>query len=269
MARLSISKAWDESKAVLGRDGKLLISVALALIVLPAAVLGLMAPPMSTESPPSWVQLVSLIIALISIAGQLAIVRLALVSSARVGDAISHAFGRLLPTFAALILFGFGLALVLMPVFLLLAGAASLEAAAAGTLTPEASRAAMLVVLIVLLVVARFQLITPIGAAEKGGPIRLLKRSWQLSKGNYWRLLAFILLTLFVAMIVVLFVGQMMGAVIVGSIIGDVAPYSLGALVAGLISGLAQGVFSVAISVMLARIYAQLVAPEASVPPSG
>ena len=269
MARLSISKAWDESKSILGRDGKLLVSVALALIVLPAAVLGLMTPPLATEAPPGWVQPVSLVIALISIAGQIAIIRLALVSSTRVGDAIAQAFRRLLPTFAALILFGFALALALVPVFLAFAGTGSLEAAAAGTVTPEASLAVMVVALIALLVVARFQLITPTGAAEDGGPIRILIRSWQLSKGNYWRLLAFILLTVLLAMIVVLFLGQMMGAVLVGSIIGDIAPFSLGALLAGLISGVAQGAFSVVISVMIARIYAQLAAPEASVPHSG
>jgi hypothetical protein len=269
MSRLSISKAWDETRAILARDGRLLVSVALAMIVLPAAILGLFSPPLSTEAPSAWVQTISLLIALIGIVGQIAIIRLALLSSTRVGDAIGHAFKRLLPTFAALLLFAATLALILMPLFLALAGTTALEAAAAGTITPEASRAVMLIILIVLLIAARFQLITPIGAAEAGGPIRILIRCWQLSKGQYWRLLAFILLTLVLAMVLVLLLGQMMGAVLVGSVVGDIEPFSLGSLAAGLISGAAQGAFSVLISVMIARIYAQLAAPEASVPHSG
>jgi hypothetical protein len=40
MANLSISAAWDETKAILAHDGKLFASVALALIALPALVTG-------------------------------------------------------------------------------------------------------------------------------------------------------------------------------------------------------------------------------------
>jgi hypothetical protein len=269
MAHLSISTAWDESRRIIRRDGRLLVSVTLALIVLPAAIIGLLAPPLSTEVPPGWVQLVTLIFALIGIVGQIAIIRLALVPSTAVGEAIAHAFRRLLPTFAALVLFAFGLALILMPVFILLAGPDSLDRAAAGAVTPQAAGAVSLVMLLVVLAVARFQLITPVGASEHIGPIAILRRSWELSKGQYWRLLAFILLTLFLVVIFVLYLGQVMGAVLVGMVAGKIAPFSLAALIAGLISGAAQGAFTILISVMIARIYAQLAAPAASVPHSG
>ena len=39
MGSLSISAAWDESRVILARDGKLLATLALALIVFPEAVL--------------------------------------------------------------------------------------------------------------------------------------------------------------------------------------------------------------------------------------
>lgn len=271
MAGLSISRAWDETRAILARDGKLLVSVALALIVLPAAILGLLNPPLAREAPAGWVQVVSLAVALIGIAGQIAVIRLALASPTFVGEAIHHAFKRLLPVFAALILFAFTVALAMMPLFLLLAGVEALQAAAAGTVTPAASRAALIVVVLVLLLVARFQLITPVGAAEPIGPIRILKRSWELSKGQYWRLLAFVLLTLFLMLIVVFYLGQIMGGVLVGTLVGSISQFSLGALLAGLIGGIAQGAFTVVISVMMARIYTQLAgrAVEASVPHSG
>ena len=271
MAGLSISKAWDETRAILARDGKLLVSVALALIVLPAVVLGLLAPPLASEAPPAWIQVVSMVVALLGIAGQIAVIRLALGSRTVVGEAIAHAFKRLLPTIVAILLIAFAFAIVALPIFLLLAPLESIEAAAAGRVGPEIGRAMLIVFFLLLLIGARFQLITPVGAAEPIGPIKILQRSWAISKGHYWRLLAFLVITLVLVLIIVLYIGQVMGAVLVGALIGKIFPFSLGALIAGLISGLAQGAFSVVISVMIARIYTQLAggAIEASVPHSG
>lgn len=271
MAALSISKAWDETKKIVNRDGKLLVSVALALIVFPAAVLGLLSPPLATEAPPKWVQLVSLVVGLVGIAGQIALIRLALFPATVVGDAIASGFRRLLPTFVALVLVILGLVLLLLPIFVLIAGTGSFDAAAAGKVTPEAGRALLLVLLLGFLAIARFQLITPVGGAEEIGPIRILIRSWELSKGHYGRLLAFVGLTLLLLLIIVLFLGQILGTLLVGSVAGEIAPFSLGALVAGLIAGVAQGAFSILVSVMIARIYAQLAGRvvEPSVPSSG
>ena len=44
MQALSISRAWEESRALLLRDGKLYAAVALALISLPTAVAALVNP---------------------------------------------------------------------------------------------------------------------------------------------------------------------------------------------------------------------------------
>jgi hypothetical protein len=267
--KLSISTAWDETRQVLARDGKLFTSVALALIVLPATVLALVAPPLG-EEPPGWVRLLSMVVALIGLAGQLAIIRLALTSSTLVKDAIAHGFKRLLPAFVALVLFGVAMAIILLPIMLLMVGPEAIQAAAEGTITPEMARAVLVIVLLVILVGARFQLIMPVAAAEPIGPIAVLKRSWAISKGHYWRLLAFVVLNLLLAVIVVIYLGHVIGGVVVGAIFGDIDQFSVAALAAGLISGLAQAAFTVVLSVMLARIYAQLAGTaEASVPSSG
>ena len=50
MASLSISKAWDESKAILAHDGRLIASVALALVALPTAITGLIDPKVDNET---------------------------------------------------------------------------------------------------------------------------------------------------------------------------------------------------------------------------
>ena len=47
MSRVSISRAWDETKAIFSRDGRLLVAVALALFVLPVVIVGLVMPDRS------------------------------------------------------------------------------------------------------------------------------------------------------------------------------------------------------------------------------
>lgn len=273
MSRLSISSAWEQTKAILARDGKLITNVALALVVLPVAIGALVAPPptLSDSDPVAPMPLLNLVVAIIGIAGQLAIMRLAL-SSATVGGAIGHGFRRVLPAFLALILFGMAMAVIVVPLMILLVGPEGLDALRAGSPPPPGTAGVVLLIIaLVVAVAARFQLILPSAAAESGGPIRLLKRSWQLSKGHYWRLLAFVLLSMVVAFIVVLFIGQVMGALLVRSMFGSAEPFSVGALAIGLIVGLAQAAFTVVISVMLARIYAQIAggdSAEVSVPTS-
>src|SRR3954469_21169370 len=57
MAKLSISQAWDETRLILERDGKLIAAVALALFVLPGIVLNVAVPKMPTgqmREPGAW-----------------------------------------------------------------------------------------------------------------------------------------------------------------------------------------------------------------------
>ena len=105
MSALSISSAWEDTKALLARDGRLFASVALALIVLPAAVMGVLDPRVEQgDSAPGWFNALVFIVSLISLAGQLALIRLALGPSVTVGGAISHGFRRLPVYFVALLL---------------------------------------------------------------------------------------------------------------------------------------------------------------------
>lgn len=274
MAKLSISRAWDETRGVLRRDGKLVTSVALALIALPQAIAAMVAPPpiLSDAEPPSWLPLLTLLVALIGLVGQLAIIRLALGPATSVRESIARGLKRLLPTFLALLLFGIGLMILILPLLLLLISPEEMQAVTRGDQSPGAARAMLIALLVVVLIGARFQMMMPIAAAENVGPLRILKGSWASTKGHYWRLLAFLLIVLGVAVVVVLFVGQMMGGILARMLFGDIEPFTVAALVAGLISALVQAVFSAVTSVMLARIYVQLTGAdqvEASVPSSG
>src|SRR3954447_10061944 len=115
MSSLSISKAWDETKAIAARDGRLIGAVALALVLFPQAIVGVIAPPaaLSGEEAQSWAPLLSLIVAVIGVVGQIAIIRLALEPTS-VGEAISHGLRRVASAIGALLLFAFPLALILI-----------------------------------------------------------------------------------------------------------------------------------------------------------
>lgn len=271
MAKLSISKAWEETKAILARDGRLIAAVALALILLPQTVMGVIAPPpdLSGEQAPSWLSLIALLVALAGLVGQIAIIRLALGPAISVGEAIQHGLRRLLPGFAALLLLAIPLGIILSIVLVALGGSAAIENLHVVTADPRAGWIILVFVLIVFALTVRFQLAMPVTAGENIGPIAILRRSWELTAGHYWRLLAFLLLVGIVA-IVVLFTAQVTGGILAKAVFGDVKAFSLSALVVALISAVVQTGFVMVIFTMLARIYAQLAGrTTVSVPSSG
>jgi len=270
--KLSISRAWDESREIVAREGRLITSVALALIVLPGTIVGLVAPPMTLtgEEPPAWAGALGLLVGLITIAGQIAITRLALGPETSVRDAINHGARRLFPAFGAALLFAIIASLVLLPLFMVLVGTENLKSMATAP-SPQVGMAVLLVLVLALLIGVKLQMIVPVATAEEGGPWRILKRSWQMTNGHYWRLLAFLMLCMVVLVVVVLFVGQMTVGVLIKGMFGDVDALSIGALIAALIGSAIQAVFAALLAIMLARIYAQLAGgeAEASVPSSG
>jgi hypothetical protein len=273
MAKLSISRAWEETQHVLTHDGRLMASVALALVLLPEVVMNVVAPPpsLSGQQPPSWISLVSLAVALLGLIGQIAVIRLALGPATSVGQAISHGLRRFLPGLGAILLFGLPLVIVLALLFGLAAGPAAVQAVGKGTLDPGSARILLVLVLIILLACVRFLLIMPVTTAERGGSIHILRRAWELSRGHYLRLLGFLVAILITAGIVLL-AAQSVGGILARTLFGDAKPLSLAALVIAVIVGLVQTAFVVVVSTLLARIYAQVAGAgeaQASVPNSG
>ena len=116
ISSFSVSAAWEQTKALLARDGRLFASVALALIVLPAVVAGVIDPRAGGEvDAPTWFDLVFLLVTLISMAGQLALIRLALGPSVTVAGAMSHGLGRLFPYIVSLVILGLGVIILSIP----------------------------------------------------------------------------------------------------------------------------------------------------------
>jgi hypothetical protein len=267
MRGLSISAAWEETKAILARDGSLMAAVALALIVLPQVVLAVAGAPVGPDSS-ALSRLIYVAVVLLGLVAQIALNRMAIGSAVVVKEAIGEGFVRLMPVMAVFVILIVGLVLVTMVLALLLgaAGLATLKAAG----QPPASIVAVLVILTAL-TFAIFQLAFPLAAVETGNPIRLISRSWQLARGHYFRLLGFVV-TVFIGLGLVVIATQVgLGSVIV-LLLGQPNPGSLSALVLGLIAGIIQAAFTVVTAVMLARIYVQLAGrggAQPSVPSSG
>ena len=271
MAQLSLSRAWEEARQIFARDGGLLSAVALALLLLPEVVAGLVAPSVgSTPSVPG--RVISLLAAFVGVIGQLALIRLALGPSTTVGQAISHGARRFPVTLGALLILICGLALILIPLMAVLIAAGVIQLPGQGQAnSPSLAVLAMVLAVLSLFVAVKFIMSVPVASAESAGPLEILKRSWRLTNGNYWPLLGLELLLL-VAALVLLISAQLVGGTLAQLVGGDITPFSLAALILALFIGLAQAVFTVLASVMLARIYVQLAGrPEAqaSVPTTG
>jgi hypothetical protein len=268
MHKLSLSQAWDECRMVLARDGRLYVAVALALVVLPQTVIGMIAPRTPGGiTPVIWVLLVVTI--LIGLIAQLALNRLAIGPSTTVGAAIGRGLGRMPVLLAGLVMLMVAIFIILIPVVLLLAGIGVVGA-------PKSGEGPTVTVVFLILVIttfsfAIFQLMTPVAAAESGGPIHLLNRSWHLAHGNYWRLFAFIVIV-FIGLLVVLLAGQFALGAMIAAMLGPPDVGTLSQLLISLATALIQAVFTVVFAVMLARIYVQLSQPggvQPSVPSSG
>jgi Membrane domain of glycerophosphoryl diester phosphodiesterase len=271
MRALSISAAWDETKAIFARDGRLLASVALALIALPSAISGLVNPSgMADTNTPAWITAIAIVAALIGLAGQLAIIRLALGPSVTVGGAIGHGIRRLPVYFLAVLLLVIVLLIVAVPIGAVLAA----MGVPLDTKTPPSGPlviAALLYFALICFLGVRMILSAPVASAEAAGPIRILRRSWDLTAGNWWRLFGFVVLFFIGAIVVLIAIGSAVGAVL-QLMFGGIDPLSVSALILALVEAFLNAVLTTVFGVMLARIYVQLTGTaeaQPTVPSSG
>lgn len=276
MALLSISRAWEETKARIASDGRLLAVVAAALVVLPALVLGVVRPKGAEMEGSLLAVCILLLSSLLALVGQIAIIRLAIRPSVSVGEAIGHGFRRMPVYFVAGLIVAIGLILVAIPVFVALAASGlplgtSDDAAMREALinSPSAVLLLLLFVIVAFFVGIRMLMSSPVASEEPTGPIEILRRSWRLTGGHWWRLFGFLMLFLIGAGIAMAAISWAVSLIAVMAF-GPVAPMSLSALIVALVDAIANGVVTVFLAVMLARIYVQLAGGEsASVPSSG
>jgi membrane-anchored glycerophosphoryl diester phosphodiesterase (GDPDase) len=114
----------------------------------------------------------------------------------------------------------------------------------------------------------RLALTPPVATQEAIGPLAIIRRSWDLTSGNWWRLFGFLVVFVIGAGILVLATIAIVG-VLVKSIFGDFQPLTPGALILSLAEQIVIAGAYVVMMAMLSRLYVQATGAEASVPSSG
>ncbi len=266
MTKLSITTAWNEAAAFVAREGRLLFPLSFMLIALPVAAMSAFAPTPTAQGELAGAGLWLLLLPLAMIAsmiGNIAISHLSLRPGASVGEGISRGVQRFAMLLIAAILIGIAGAIlffvIAMIVMLLVPGA--MAGAQAGVPTPALATATGLMILLILPAIvyfgARLMVMTPVAAAEEGGPLALIGRSWRLTKGHTWKLIGFILLVGIAVGILGAAIESVFGLV-AGLLIGPLTPGSLSSLLVILVMAGVNTVVGAYLASLLARIYAQL-----------
>lgn len=260
MAGLSINTAWNETMAFMGREGRLVLPVGFMLIAFPGALIQAAmpaTPPNQLPEPGAWLLLVPLAI-VATLIGNLALSLLALRPGISVGEAIQHGLRRFPVVLVAALLVGLASMAAMLPIFVLAGGAVAATGNPGFALIPL-----LLSVPLLVFLWTRLLMLNPIGAMEPLGPVAILKRSWALTRGYFWRLFGFLILLLIVAMVASSAVGAI-GGILIVLLAGPLQPGSLSFYLVLILSTLVQAALSSIFAVMIARIYAQLAPPDRS-----
>lgn len=271
MAVLSISKAWDEASHFIRRESRLLIPVALAMLAGPATLFGWYNPsgdPNQATGSLGWP--LTLIILILAVAGQMAIAGMAVGWSGSVGAALMQALKRVWGVLAAALMVFLPLSVVLVLAIAVVLGSAGITDPAqvtADTLAavPGMSFALLAMTLIFLYFATRLFLLTPTGMIETANPVRIISRSWRMTKGHFWRLVGTLLLVLIASLVASIAVSTVVGSAMT-LIAGEARPYNLTALIVALADGVVSAAISTISAALVGRIYVQLSAGQPTVP---
>lgn len=266
MAGLSITTAWNESSQFLKLHFGALFTIALAFVALPNVALQALGPtavaPGRAPEAGLWLLLIPAVLVL-NVAASLAMSSLALGRMNVVGEAIAHGFRRVLPMLGAAAILVVAMLVVFVPL-------AMLSGITPENLTRPAPAGAGRLLLFMLAFAAialffavRLLLMTPVAAAERAGPIAIIRRSWSLTGGHFWKLLGFVGLMLIV-LLVVMMVATLILGLIIGAVAGPPLPGTTGGFVLALVSALINAAFVVVTTTLIARIYVQLSGPGAA-----
>ena len=250
MKKLSIGRAWEETMAFVKREPGSLLLISFGLIALPSLIFQAMSPdarPGQTPEPGLWMLLFFPMI-ILSILGSLTITTLAL-GAADAREAFSRALKRFPIMLGAVLLLAVAAVLAALPfaVLMVVAGGGKSAGALVG----------LLLGLMLIFIWVRLMLLTPVAAAESGGPVATLKRSWKLTSGHVAKLFGFMVVVIVVFLVVMLAVSAIFGSVIILAA-GQPENGNLSSVLIALVGGITNAALGLFLTSMVARIYVQL-----------
>lgn len=231
---LSIPDLWRETFAA-GRAGMpLYLPIALAFVLLPNVASEALGPPLPrtpNELTSSVVFVHLLLPSLIGLVAQAAIVRLAIDSAQGAGRSVGDALGLALRAWPGVIL------------AVLLAGLPTVGGF-------------LLLIVPGLYIAGRLALTLPLVVADGAAPVDAVRRSWDMTEDNGWRIIGFVLswAVLFVALSIL---ASAVGAALASVLTAAGLP-AAGTLVVSAVSGLVASVFTVFNAVGLATVFMRL-----------
>ncbi|HEY1605688.1 MAG TPA: glycerophosphoryl diester phosphodiesterase membrane domain-containing protein [Allosphingosinicella sp.] len=270
---LSITKAWDEAAAFVKQEAGILFPIVFALTVLPSLIAQTLSQRLagdtgvahgSTADPgPLLAGALAVLLMLVAVIflsswGNLVVNLLAMRRETLVRNAFGRALRRVLPLLGATLLCAIAAIAIVLP----FAAAVGLGAG-----TPRPGPAALLLLIVIpaaFFFGVRLMLMSPVAAAERSGPIGIIRRSWQLTSGHFWQLLGFLLLMILVILVLLLAV-RSVGGILITMTAGEPKPDSLGFFLMQLVSGILQAVWATYFITAVARIYEQLAGDVGSV----
>ncbi len=262
--KFDMSAAWRDATAMIGANREVLLIVAGIFFFVPSLILTFaigdlqelaVAEPEDIQQAmlalyADWGWLFGLV-SLATMIGYLAL--LALLrdhNRPTVGEAIKIGLVGLLPAIGAYIVLVLGLGLVV--------GAVAVLAGVTGNAAIGAL-AALIIVVVVVYVSVKVSLSGPVIAIEKVyNPFKILGRSWQLTKGNSFRLFLFYLLLVIVYLVISLVIGMIVAVLIFA--LGESAGMMVNAILSGIVGAIAYTVFVA----VLAAVHRQLSGPSAA-----
>lgn len=258
MASLSITEAWNETSAFARREGQILFPIAFLLMALPGTILQAFIPQQPGAEPEAgaWMLLI-LPVMLISLYGYLVICWMGVRRSGEAGAAFSAALTRFLPALGAVLLVIVGMMVLMIPVFLLIGGGALLAGDSGAAGGGSVVLGVILVFAVMLVLATRFMVFYPVAAAEPVGPIGILRRSWDLTSGYFWKLLGFLILIFILFAVLGAVVGMVFGLLIF-AVAGTPEPGSISSFLVLLVGAVVNAFLVTLFAVLISRIYVQL-----------
>jgi hypothetical protein len=257
---VNMGNIWDRTTEFLSDNMAALLPIALGTIALPAAVSTVVSgaiPPLSATTG----LVVSLLMTLPALWGQLAVIALAFDSDAGGASARGRATRSFAPALAAMLLVFVALAVLAVPIFLALrAGGVDLAAAnpdamrdLSGGVTGFVVLYGIALLVFIAIVGTRLVLMFP-AIVDRGGVVAALRRSFALTKGRFWKILGVWVLFVIVYAVAAAAVGSAFG-LIFKLLAPGAGPFGVGAIVVALLLGIVRAIYTVLISAFSAKLY--------------
>jgi hypothetical protein len=264
--KLDSNAAWKEASAIVSANREVLFTLAGVFFLLPSLALAVIAgepevvPGMSREQMMAamsefyaeawWIILLSAVLQIVGLMTILTLMRDR--SRPTVGQAIAAGLSATPSYLAAQLLVVVGLSV-----------AGGILAGVAGAVSSALGVVVLLLVMVALIyAVFRLLLVAPVIAVEGvRNPFTAMTRSWRLTKGNFWRIFAFLLLIIVLFVVVAMIVMMLVGLILALATSGETQR-----ILAAVFSSALGAVGVVYFAGVIAAIHRQLSAPATADP---